>query len=589
MENGKTKIILFRLIAVSAVVLFFVLIELVVRFMFPMPTKNEDLPNIGELSFFSEVSVKGEPSIKITSKYGYSTSNTIFSKHKPANVYRVFVLGGSAAAGWPHPEDERFSTYLDTCLAHIYPNSNIEIINCSAHGFASYRVREVFHQLVQYQPDAVIIWSGNNEFLEDQRFTTSKFQKVVDGLAKRIQTVQVIKNALPKKKLDGNKLNVANSFWKKVQQQSLELCSNPELAQKVRQVYHQSLDEIAGEAAENDIAVVLFTVPVNLRDWQPTVSHFSLKGTDSVRWANNYENGRLAIDTSDYEAAIEHFNKTISMEPLHAMSHFYLAKSLEGLKDTVSALQEYILAKDLDYNPFRAVSDFNKSVREIANSYSNAILFDAEEYLQQAATIGIPGFDLFLDYVHPTREGNMLLASKVAESIGKDDWFNLGISTSKIDTDILASYLSDYRDEDDAQVQVTRYSLCCLTHQYHSAVYFGQKLLIEMPDDYRNNPDNKDDIEKIKDGVKVFSEFLETENLFLKGLVTVDEMAAAKKKMNQFYQGYFSYEAFEEFSSEEVTGLKYLAVVLLQACSYFHNLKQLHFAPKDVACCIVIF
>ena len=550
MKPGKTNIILFRTIAALAVVIIFVFIELVVRLIIPIDNKNERLVDLGELSFFSEITVKGEPSIKIISKYGYSGNTTIFTKQKPAGVYRVFVLGGSAAAGWPHPETERFSTYMDTCLAHIYPHKNIEIINCSAHGFASYRVHEVFHQLIDYQPDAVIVWSGNNEFLENQRFTTSTFHQIVNGLSKQIRIVQVVKNALPTKQLSGDKIKVANSFWKKAQQESLELCSNPELAEKVRQVYHQSMDGIAREAADNNIEVLLFAVPVNLRDWQPTVSHFNLNGSDSVRWANSCESGRLALNAINYIAAVAHFNKTISMDSLHAMSHFYLAKSLEGLNDTTLALQEYLLAKDLDYNPFRAISDFNSSVRQIADLYANVTLFDAERYFQQVAHKGIPGFDLFLDYVHPTREGNMLLASKLSESIGNENLLGLGISETKIDTTTLSGYLSTYRDKDDILIQVTRFSLCCLTHQYESAVHFGLKILAEMPESFRNNSKNFKDIQKLKDGVKVFSQFLETEKHFMERTATQQNMAKAKAAMNQFYKDYFSYEEFADFSSE---------------------------------------
>jgi len=60
----------------------------------------------------------------------------------------VFCLGGSASAGWPHPPLETYSAYLERALEKAYPDRRIEMINASAHGFASYRVRAVFDRVV---------------------------------------------------------------------------------------------------------------------------------------------------------------------------------------------------------------------------------------------------------------------------------------------------------------------------------------------------------------------------------------------------------------------------------------------------------
>jgi len=544
MKSEKGKTILFKLIAIGAVVFFFLLIEMAVRIFVPDNQKNERLIDLGELTFFSKVTIKGEPSIRITSKYGYSDQQTTFKAKKSPDTYRIFCLGGSAAAGWPHPANERFSTYLDTCLKKIYPAKRIEIINCSAHGFASYRVREVFHQLIPFEPDAVIVWSGNNEFLEDQRFKSSKFQGFVDAVAKNIRIVQLVKNALPKQKLDGNQIEVAGSFWKKAQQQSLELCSDPALALKVRQVYEQSMVEITTEAAQNKIKVLLFTVPVNLRDWQPNVSYCSLKNQDSISWAKSYNMGRNALNNNEIKTANTYFKDAISKEPLHAMTHFLLARCFEMENDTVPALLHYVLAKDLDYNPFRAISDFNESIRKIAANDQNVALFDAEKLFQKYGRRGIPGFDLFLDYVHPTRNGNLILASKLGELISQKSLPGLGNSEIKVDTETLRSLLSGYSDENDITVQVTRYSLCCLTHQYESAVGFGSNILANLPASYLENPSNRNDINKLRDGVKCFTQFLEVDKQILAGLAKNQQLESAKAAMHQFYETYYPYGTY---------------------------------------------
>lgn len=538
-ESNINKNTGFKLITIGLVILLFLILEVTLRILIPTE-KNENFIDVGELQFFSKITIRGEKHIRITSKYGYSQQHITFKEKKSPETYRVICLGGSASAGWPHPDNERFTAYLDTCLQKIYPSKDIEIINCSAHGFASYRVKKVFEQTLAYQPDAVLVWSGNNEFLEEKHFTTSKVQEVIEFLAEKSKTVQVIKNALPKKIMDGNEINVANSFWKKAQQEALELCENPALAKKVREVFEQSLAEITRKAAQNDIKVVLFTVPVNLRDWQPNVSYNSLKGQNFNSWQTVYHKGRSALLNHDFQSARLFLEKAVSLEPLHAMSHFLLAQCFEGINDTISALQSYVRAKDLDYNPFRAVTDFNESIRKIADESPNASLFDAEKIFQNHAINSTPGFDLFLDYVHPTRKGNIILAAELIEQITRSDLFELEISNPAVDISQLDSLLSDYRDENDIDLQVIRFSLCCLTHQYKPALEIGTKILAGLPK-MNTNALNPHDLNKIKDGVEVFSRYLDLDMQWLNNKITVHEMKPVQKAMKDFYHTYYPY------------------------------------------------
>lgn len=543
-QPDKYRSMIFKLITIIGVVCFFLIVELIVRSIIPVSKENSRMIDLGELTFFSKITIKGEPAIRITNKYGYSHQQTTFNEKKTPGTYRIFCLGGSAVAGWPHPASERFSAYLDTCLKRIYPDKRIEIINCGAHGFASYRVREVFHQLLPFEPDAVIVWSGNNEFLEDQRFKSTKLQRAINAMANHIKTVQFVKNILPKPELDGNEIDVANSFWKKAQQQSLELCVDSVLARKVRQVYEQSILEIVTEASRNNIKTLLFTVPVNLRDWQPNVSYCSLAKSDSINWAKLYNLGCSALNNGEYQTAVINLKEAVSREPIHAKSHFLLARSFEMLDDTVTALQYYIQAKDLDYNPFRAVTDFNEIIRKIAASNQNTILFDAEKLLLNYGSRGIPGFDLFLDYVHPTRNGNLILATELGDFIRQKNLPRLGNSEMKVDTATLRSLLADYSDDNDISLQVTRYSLCCLTHQYETAVSFGNQILESLPASYLENPSNQNDINKLRDGVKCFTRFLEFEKQVLNGMPKSQEFVSAQTAMKQFYEKYYPYGTY---------------------------------------------
>ena len=102
----KYRPIIFKLIAIIGVVCLFLIVELVVRSFMPVSKDDSRLVDLGELTFFSKITIKGEPAIRITSKYGYSDQQTTFKAKKSPDTYRIFCLGASAMAGWPHPASD---------------------------------------------------------------------------------------------------------------------------------------------------------------------------------------------------------------------------------------------------------------------------------------------------------------------------------------------------------------------------------------------------------------------------------------------------------------------------------------------------
>ena len=542
-EKSKSQAT-FKWIAVVGVFLLFGFFELAAR-LFLNSKSERELIDIGELSFFSEINYKGDTYIKITSKYGYSEQNTIFRKKKFPDTKRIFIVGESASAGWPHPPQERFSSYLQIILNKMYPDANIEIINCSAHGFASYRVKKVFSSLIPYKPDVVIVWTGNNEFLEEPNYAATGARKYINALAENLKLVQMIKEAGSKSALNGNILNTDNSFWKKVKGQSIDLRSNPVLFGKVKLHYRQSLEAICREGQRNKVKVVLFTVPVNIRDWQPNVSYQKPEEKDSIIWRTAYNAGRKAMIRNVPENAIAEFKRAAVTEPLHAQTYFDLANAYLLKKDSLSALADFIKARDLDYNPFRVISDFNTTVLSLGKAYPQAVtVYNADSLFRNKARFGIPGFDLFLDYVHPNRKGNISLAADFSRFLAGKNMLQLAKPETEINEKELEKMLSTYQDEKDGFVQITRFSLCCLTRQYKSAMDFGDRILKDFPESYFVAENKQHELYKIRDGVDAFKLFLNTDRKDIFSQATLLEKQHANQALNNFYDKYFPYGTY---------------------------------------------
>jgi tetratricopeptide (TPR) repeat protein len=539
---SRHKEILLKLSSVFLVLLVFVVIEVLVRLIFP-GNPSDDMIDIGPINLFSKEIIQGETWYKISNKNAYSDRNILFKKEKEKDQIRIICLGGSASASWPHPPGEIYNSYLEKSLQKIYPSKKLEIINCSAHGFASYRIRQVFETIIPLQPDAVIIWCGNNEFLERRNYKRSDLRNSLIKLRNHSRSLQLVRQLFTKNKYTDTP-DVADTFWKKVNEEALELRSDPEQLEKVKEHYQKSMEDIVEDASKNNIILMLMTVPVNLRDWEPNVSFLGLNSTDSLAWAKEFKEGKRQLLGSKYSEAIVSLGRAQKIAPHHAETSYWLAKAYENIVDTTAALQYYIQAKDLDYNPFRVISDFNNTLRTIAKNNPQVVLLDMEQLIRPYTHNGIPGFDLFLDYVHPTKTGNLVIACEAANKIISSNIISIPPLSQNIGfNEITEINKSEYQEEFDDYLQFTRFSLCCMTHQYNSALYFGKILIGNIPPELSNTT-NSEKINLLNDAVATFQKYVDFEQKSLTREPTAEEEKNVMKDINLFYRKHFPYEAF---------------------------------------------
>ena len=153
------------------------------------------------------------------------------------------------------------------------------------------------------------------------------------------------------------------------------------------------------------------------------------------------------------------------------------------------------------------------SLRELVAAHSKAVLGDSRptadgrfpllvKFIEAADDVG-PGFDLMLDYVHPTRRGNGLIARLAYEAIVRNDLLQSGESIELPFLPIAGAY----RDHADASIQNTMMWVYGLMHQYES--------LVAKADYVKQHPGLKLPIaERV---LSVFTEKLEVERMELFG------------------------------------------------------------------------
>ena len=123
-----------------------------------------------------------------------------FPAHKATVTRRIFVLGGSTVQGRPYAPETAFSTWLRLRLQAADPNTNFEVINCGGVSYASYRVSRILNEVLDHQPDAIVLYTGHNEFLEDRSYADvsrlSPSRAWISRVGARLHTVRWLQRGL---------------------------------------------------------------------------------------------------------------------------------------------------------------------------------------------------------------------------------------------------------------------------------------------------------------------------------------------------------------------------------------------------------
>jgi len=137
--------------------------------------------------------------------------------------------------------------------------------------YASSRVKVVFDEVLRYEPDLIVIYSGNNEFLEDFVYTGvprlpapwrhSALARALARLGKRHD---------PKHIVDVTNYGAADQVANRLSfafGRSSRRRTDPDQLQTVADHYRFNLEPMVAAADRAGVAVALLDVPVNLKDW----------------------------------------------------------------------------------------------------------------------------------------------------------------------------------------------------------------------------------------------------------------------------------------------------------------------------------
>ena len=364
----------FFLILIIIPIIFFVLLEISLR-IFNYGFDNRQWIPATEGKLFLNPD--------IAKRYFYTTdripfsNGDIFDEKKKANAFRVFVLGGSSAAGYPFLPLGSFSHYLQYRLKLLYPSSTIEVVNISMTAVNSYTMRDLFPGVMEQKPDLIIIYAGHNEYYgalgvgSMESLGTSR--KIVNLLLylNRFKTVELLRNTIQwvMKLFSGNDKASGTLMSRMAKEQSIELGS--ETYEDGISQFKGNMEDILESAKEHKVPVILSTLTSNLKDQYPFIS----------------------IKTEKLPPADEIYNQ---------------AKAELNSGNYAKADSLFRFAKDLDCLRFRAPEEMNSVIRSLSKQF-DLPLVNADSAFASVSPDGIVGNNLMTDHLHPKLQGYFLL------------------------------------------------------------------------------------------------------------------------------------------------------------------------------------
>lgn len=360
-----------------------------------------------------------------------------FKKVKDARTFRLFVLGESAALGFPYPNNISFQRMLKYALQQANPDKDIEIINLSLTAINSYTFYDFGKELARYRPDALLIYGGHNEYYgalgvgSTNTFGSNRaFVRTVIRL-RQTKLVQLLENLIDEIKPAGSSA-MTDNLMKYVVKEQLIGYESPLFYRGIDQ-FRENLRDLLMLWEKQQIPVFCSTVATNLKDQYPFKSILKAS-TDSATYYNRLETARHLFHQGELASADSLLASLHQEDASNADCAYTWGQVKLATGDSTSAFSLLNEAKQKDALRFRAPDEINETVRELSSHYPNVRIVEAEQAFKEESAQGIPGKELLLEHVHPTIQGHRLIAHAFLQTLQNTDLLQKKGITSPQDT-----------------------------------------------------------------------------------------------------------------------------------------------------------
>ncbi len=342
--------------------------------------------------------------------------------HKAENTVYIFVLGGSAPSGFPFSGRFAFSQWLKAGLERVYPELSFHLVNASLPGASLNTISTVVKEMLDYQPDVIIIYSGNNEHYGMRKKASGEKNRnrapVLLRIFWKLRSFQVLHYLIVGKQPAFDwEFAIADSEKKKT---VLSGDSLPYLLGNAKTAL-QTIHQMASGA---NVPLLFCTVPVNEKDWPPYQSRHlkPLPQSEQEIWAQNLRKAADLIQHQRPEEARRICENLLQQDQRYAMVHFLLGKTFEQTGQYMKARKAFLTALDEDTMRLRAGNALNRTIAGFCGRHSIPVA-DCVERLRRSSAHGLLGYEQFLDNCHLKPSAHRTISREIACTLLKTGIF----------------------------------------------------------------------------------------------------------------------------------------------------------------------
>jgi lysophospholipase L1-like esterase len=416
---------LLRLLAIAFSCALFAALEGILIGLDVAPTSPADDPFVGFASIepLFVLEPTGERYHTAPTRRGFFAEES-FAAVKSDQALRVFVVGGSTVQGRPFSIETSFPGFLEVALAEVEDDRTSEVVNCGGISYASYRLIPIVREILQYDPDLIIVCTGHNEFLE--RVEYPDLDQVAGALPfafrqlNRLRSFRAVRRLVVAQSSDDQdspSVSLATEADAQLDHQGgLDAYHrNDKHAARVAEHFAIHLRRISRLTKQAQVPLLLVLPPGNLSDCPPFKSEFSAASGADVRQqiVDLIRDASLAASARPTEA-VTLLQHAVELDPRYAMSWYQLGKLLEAEGRFDEATTAYQQAVDNDICPLRMTSPLQQSMRQVAAT-EKVPLIDAHQLISRLSPHDIAGGDRMVDHVHPSFRGHQEIAFAILQ------------------------------------------------------------------------------------------------------------------------------------------------------------------------------
>jgi Tetratricopeptide repeat len=345
--------------------------------------------------------------------------------------YRIVVLGGSSALGEPYRPWLSVGQIVAWQLGEKVKGRRFE---CEILAWLGESLEMQHHRLagLRHRPDAVIIYSGHNEF-------AARFEEEREGwleeeprtwplaLAYRATLISPFRR-LVYEVISKNRLDSPPPLAGRHQLIDPPQCSRAEAA-RITVDYGLRLEAIVAYCERIGALPIVIVPPANEAGYEPSRSTLppGVPGQERRRLYEEFTTAR-AGESQNPQASAHAYEAIIARHPGFAEAHFRLGRLLERTGSLGAAAEHYLRALDHDGLPIRAPAAVRSACALVAERHPRAILIDGRKELMAVSPSGLLDDHVIQDTHHPTLVGYTALAGAVLREMGRRGVFGAAVS-----------------------------------------------------------------------------------------------------------------------------------------------------------------